>query len=147
MRWVHVVAYHRQDPVQAQPSFAHHCRKLWVLVRSVPTVLPELREQLERSDTVVDLDLGGAGIGAPVRAAEAERELARLPGLDADGVWKTVGLAALLGFVAYGTYDFTNYATLKDWPLHIVVIDVIWGMSVTTMTALIGYYAGTKLLN
>ena len=73
--------------------------------------------------------------------------LAVLPGLDAGNVWKTVGLAALLGFVAYGTYDFTNYATLRDWPLHIVVIDVVWGMSVTTMTALVGYYAGTRLLN
>lgn len=70
-----------------------------------------------------------------------------MPGLDAGSVWKTIGLAAVLGFVAYGTYDFTNYATLKDWPLHIVLIDLVWGMSVTTLTALIGYYTGSKLLN
>ena len=73
--------------------------------------------------------------------------LAVLPGLEANSVMKTVGLAAVLGFVAYGTYDFTNFATLKDWPLHIVLIDVVWGMSVTTMTALVGYYVGDKLLN
>jgi uncharacterized membrane protein len=34
---------------------------------------------------------------------------------------------ALLGFISYATYDLTNLATLKDWPLIVTVIDLIWG--------------------
>lgn len=68
-----------------------------------------------------------------------------LPGLEAGSIWKTIGLAALLGFVAYGTYDFTNFATLKDWPVNVVLIDVVWGAFVTTMTALAGYGVGSLL--
>lgn len=34
---------------------------------------------------------------------------------------------AVLGLVVYGVYDFTNFATLRQWPLAIVVVDVAWG--------------------
>jgi uncharacterized membrane protein len=34
---------------------------------------------------------------------------------------------ALFGFFTYATYDMTNLATLKDWPLSIVVVDILWG--------------------
>lgn len=38
------------------------------------------------------------------------------------------GMGALFGLVVYGVYDFTNYATLLNWPLFVTIIDVIWGM-------------------
>lgn len=45
------------------------------------------------------------------------------------------------GFVTYATYDLTNLATLKDWPIKITIIDLIWGTSlggiVSTVTFLI----------
>jgi len=34
---------------------------------------------------------------------------------------------ALLGLISYATYDLTNLATLKDWPLIVTVVDLIWG--------------------
>ena len=34
---------------------------------------------------------------------------------------------ALLGLVVYGVYDFTNYSTLRDWPLTVVLVDTAWG--------------------
>ena len=34
---------------------------------------------------------------------------------------------ALLGFVIYGVYDFTNYSTLRQWPFAVVLADVAWG--------------------
>ena len=37
-------------------------------------------------------------------------------------------LGALFGFFTYATYDLTNMATIKGWPLVIVVVDIIWGM-------------------
>jgi len=38
-----------------------------------------------------------------------------------------LALGAVLGLVIYGVYDFTNYSTLKDWPLTLVFVDVAWG--------------------
>ncbi len=45
-----------------------------------------------------------------------------------DGEWtKALLYGALFGFMAYATYDLTNLATLKDWPIQITIIDLIWG--------------------
>ena len=41
-------------------------------------------------------------------------------------VW-AFGNAAVLGMIAYGTYEFTNFATLKGWAWQMVVVDIIWG--------------------
>jgi uncharacterized membrane protein len=38
---------------------------------------------------------------------------------------------ALLGFVVYGVYDFTNFSTLKDYPLALVFVDLAWGTAAT----------------
>jgi len=48
---------------------------------------------------------------------------------------------ALLGLLAYGTYEFTNYATLKDWSLEQVVVDTIWGGFLTGVSAWAGVTA------
>lgn len=42
---------------------------------------------------------------------------------------------ALLGLMAYGTYEFTNYATLRDWNLEQVIIDTLWGGVLTGFAA------------
>ena len=44
-------------------------------------------------------------------------------------------LGALFGFFTYATYDLTNLATLKDWPLPIVVVDILWGICLCTLVA------------
>ncbi len=49
---------------------------------------------------------------------------------------------ALFGLVAYATYDLTNYATLKNWPLLMTIVDLIWGTFITSTTAAIS----TKLI-
>jgi len=46
---------------------------------------------------------------------------------------------AIFGFLAYATYDLTNLATLKDWPLKVTIIDLIWGTSIGTVTAILTY--------
>jgi len=62
------------------------------------------------------------------------------------GQW-TIALlyGGLLGFVAYGTYDITNLATLKSWPPIVAVVDIIWGTVLTASVATIGYFATTAL--
>lgn len=54
----------------------------------------------------------------------------------ADGsVWQGIWRGAFLGLVMYATYDLTNLATLKDWPLKITIIDLIWGTFITSATS------------
>lgn len=45
---------------------------------------------------------------------------------------------ALLGLMCYGTYEFTNYATLRDWSLEQVAIDTVWGGVLTGFSAWAG---------
>ncbi|MDR3571663.1 MAG: DUF2177 family protein [Candidatus Pacebacteria bacterium] len=46
---------------------------------------------------------------------------------------------AALGFVAYMTYDLTNLATLRDWPVLFVCVDVAWGTFATAIAALVAF--------
>ena len=54
----------------------------------------------------------------------------------ASGRWLTaLGLGALLGLMAYATYDLTNQATLKDWSWTVTIADLCWGAFVTAVSA------------
>ncbi|MBX3507933.1 DUF2177 family protein [Parvibaculum sp.] len=56
--------------------------------------------------------------------------------------WKgAVFRGALLGLLAYGTYDMTNLATLKGWPWKMAAVDMAWGTFLTATAALGGYLA------
>lgn len=52
---------------------------------------------------------------------------------------QAAALGALFGFFTYATYDLTNMATIKDWPLTIVVVDIVWGVCLCTMVATISF--------
>lgn len=67
------------------------------------------------------------------------------PALKTGSVTTALGYGALLGLVAYGTYDMSNYATLKNWPVSVVVVDIIWGGILTGVSAAIGFYL-TRLI-
>jgi uncharacterized membrane protein len=58
-----------------------------------------------------------------------------LPAGPAPGWAKTVGMAALFGFFAYATYDLTNLATLKQWPIGLSVMDMAWGTCISAAAA------------
>jgi uncharacterized membrane protein len=63
-----------------------------------------------------------------------------LPALQSDS-WKTaLVLGGLLGLIAYGTYDMTNLATLRDWPVAVAVVDMAWGTALTAASATAGYF-------
>ena len=63
------------------------------------------------------------------------------PGLAAGSLVKTLGHAALFGFVAYATYDLTNLATLKGFTATVVAADLVWGVTVSSAAAAAGYFA------
>jgi len=58
------------------------------------------------------------------------------PALGGGSLWLAPIYGALFGFLAYGTYNFTNMATLKDWPVMMSIVDLSWGTCVTAITAL-----------
>lgn len=53
------------------------------------------------------------------------------PALLKDSAVYAALVGAFLGFLCYATYDLTNLATLKDWPVIVTVVDLVWGTSVT----------------
>jgi uncharacterized membrane protein len=61
------------------------------------------------------------------------------PALRAESATAALVYGALFGFFAYATYDMTNYATLKNWPLEVAFVDIAWGACLTGFSALFGY--------
>lgn len=52
---------------------------------------------------------------------------------------------ALFGLITYATYDLTNLATIRDWPLIVTVVDLLWGVVLSTSVGVIGYLAGVAM--
>jgi uncharacterized membrane protein len=67
------------------------------------------------------------------------------PALTSKSIKDLVIKAVLFGLVTYATYDLTNLATIKDWPLLITIIDLIWGMTVSTLVAVATFKISEKL--
>lgn len=63
-----------------------------------------------------------------------------IPGTEKGSIGYVILAAALFGLICYATYDLTNLATLKDWPVAMTVMDLIWGTAVTTVTSVIVYF-------
>jgi uncharacterized membrane protein len=61
--------------------------------------------------------------------------LAVAPGVAANAPGTAAINGALVGLAGYGTYNLTNAATLKRWPLPVVLFDTLWGVIATTLTA------------
>jgi uncharacterized membrane protein len=65
-----------------------------------------------------------------------------IPGLKDDSLKTTLLRAALFGLITYATYDLTNLATLKDWPVLVTVVDMIWGMILSVTVSLASFVVG-----
>ena len=71
---------------------------------------------------------------------------AAMPALERQSLRQAVLLGALFGFFAYATYDLTNLATLKDWPLNVVLVDILWGAVLTACVAAASFGIGRWIL-
>ena len=54
------------------------------------------------------------------------------------GLRKTAPKAGLFGFFVYSSYDLTNLALLKDWPLSLALVDIAWGILISFISASVG---------
>jgi uncharacterized membrane protein len=52
---------------------------------------------------------------------------------------------ALFGLVCYATYDLTNLAIAKNWPLLVTIVDLIWGTVLAAAVSVISYFIATKI--
>jgi uncharacterized membrane protein len=70
-----------------------------------------------------------------------------VPALEAQSLLKAVMLGALFGFFTYATYDLTNLATLKDWPMVVVLVDIVWGAVLSGSVATASFFIGRSLFS
>jgi uncharacterized membrane protein len=52
---------------------------------------------------------------------------------------------AFFGLVTYATYDLTNLSTLKDWPVLVTIVDLIWGMVLAASVSVVTYLISSKI--
>jgi uncharacterized membrane protein len=64
----------------------------------------------------------------------------------AKGSWThALLMGALFGFVCYATYDLTNLAIAKDWPLLVTIVDLVWGAVLAASVSTVTYFIATTL--
>ena len=67
------------------------------------------------------------------------------PAVEKHSWFHAILFGALFGLITYATYDLTNLATLKDWPLLVTVVDLIWGTVLASSISLITYLIANKI--
>lgn len=70
---------------------------------------------------------------------------ALIPNIAVNGFKTTFASAAIFGFFVYASYDLTNLALLKDWPLRLSMIDITWGTILSGISASVGKLVSNKL--
>ena len=69
------------------------------------------------------------------------------PCIEPSGLSKSVYTGFIFGWVAYGTYNLTNMAVIKDWSSTVVFVDMFWGASLTAISSTTGIYLAKKIVN
>ena len=71
---------------------------------------------------------------------------ATLPAMEKQSLRHAIVMGALFGFFAYATYNLSNLATLKDWPVNVVFVDILWGMFLTASVAAASFFIGRWIM-
>ena len=66
-----------------------------------------------------------------------------LPAIDHRSVGRALALGAFFGLAAYATYDLTSLALIRDFPITIAIVDMLWGMALTAVASSAGYWAAS----
>ena len=68
-----------------------------------------------------------------------------VPAMQKNSWLQALLFGALFGLITYATYDLTNLATIKDWPVLVTIIDLIWGTTVAGAVSVISFFIATKI--
>jgi len=69
-----------------------------------------------------------------------------LPAIKQDSITQAFFTGIVFGIVAYGTYNLTNMATIRNWSPYVVLVDIIWGGFLTGTSSALGIYLSKKFL-
>ena len=69
------------------------------------------------------------------------------PSLESESFFTAIWLGAVFGLISYGTYNLTNMATIKNWSSTVVMVDMIWGSSLTAFSSFISVYITKTFFN
>jgi uncharacterized membrane protein len=90
----------------------------------------------EQLGSIINLNLNPVAAGIFYMIFQAGLlYFAILPGLEINNWKEGAKRGAFLGGLCYATYDLTNWATIENWPILVVVVDLLWGMIITGVTA------------
>jgi uncharacterized membrane protein len=67
------------------------------------------------------------------------------PAIDKHSWVHALLFGALFGLITYSTYDLTNLATIKDWPILVTAVDMIWGTVLAASISVITYIIANKV--
>jgi uncharacterized membrane protein len=68
------------------------------------------------------------------------------PALEVHSPLRALAYGGFFGFLTYATYDLTNQATLRDWPVIVTVVDLAWGTVLSASVAYLSYQASVRVL-
>ena len=68
-----------------------------------------------------------------------------MPALEKHSRMHALMFGAFFGIITYATYDLTNLATLKDRPIIVTIVDLIWGMTISMSVCVLTYLIAIKL--
>lgn len=67
------------------------------------------------------------------------------PALEKGSWMHALLFGALFGLISYATYDLTNLATIKDWPLIVTIVDLAWGAVLAASVSVVTYFIASKI--
>jgi uncharacterized membrane protein len=67
------------------------------------------------------------------------------PAMDRHSWLRALGQGALFGFITYATYDLTNLATVRGWPLLLTFVDLAWGATLAASVSVATYGIASRI--
>lgn len=67
------------------------------------------------------------------------------PAIEKNSWTQALLFGALFGLITYATYDLTNLATIKDWPILVTMVDLMWGATLGALVSIITYFISSKI--
>ena len=86
-----------------------------------------------------------AGLGFYLLYALGVSIFVILPAISKQSLIHAVQYGALFGFFCYMTYDLTNLAVIRDFPVRLAFVDIAWGSAVTALSATVAYWLGNRI--
>ncbi len=66
------------------------------------------------------------------------------PALEQKSWLHALAFGALFGLITYATYDLTNLATIKNWPLLVTIVDLVWGSVLSALVSILSFLIARK---